>query len=314
MVGRPKDYDDEHRIFVQGIMCKGILNHKEVLALHEKALKATNTEVPEKKSERQEMLVKMMQVINENLEKVGLIIRKGVDEDSGESFFMLVNTQERVTATGGHDLARKVQGEWSSAELEYLRLLATEILQSDSKSITCTTALNLTHNVAGKRLSMTEAEKSINKLLAAKWLKQITKDSMALGVRFLGEMEGWMSDVLQGDVSKCPTCRKIVVRGTECPSCDVIYHRYCLSRQLAKAKEGGKEMKCLKCKNEINLAAAGGGAGRRRRDESPNRGGRRDEEEHGGGMSQVDEGRAGPSGTQGRRKRISRPATDSDSD
>ena len=34
-----------------------------------------------------------MQVINENLEKVGLIIRKGVDEDSGESFFMLVNTQ-----------------------------------------------------------------------------------------------------------------------------------------------------------------------------------------------------------------------------
>ena len=91
------------------------------------------------------------------------------------------------------------------------------------------------------------------------------------------------------------------------------WFRYCLSRQLAKAKEGGKEMKCLKCKKEINLAAAGGGAGRRRRDESPNRGGRRDEEEHGGGMSQVDEG-AGPSGTQGRRKRISRPATDSDSD
>ena len=44
-------FDDEHRIFLQGIMCKGILNDKEVHALHSRALKACSIEIPDKKPE-----------------------------------------------------------------------------------------------------------------------------------------------------------------------------------------------------------------------------------------------------------------------
>lgn len=334
MVKRPVEFDDEHRIFVQGIMCKGILNQKEVTALHEKALKACNIEIPEKKVEKQELLVKMMTVINDSLEKVGMVVRKGVDEDTGDSFFMLVNTQERTTASGGTDLARKVQGQWSAAELEYLRLLATEMLQSESKTITCTTALNLTRNVAGKALTMQEAEKTINKLMLGKWLKQLPREQFALGVRFLGEMEGWMSDVLEGAVTKCPTCRKVVVRGSDCHNCDSIYHKFCLNRQARAAREAGGKLNCKKCKAELPVAGEEGGSSGKRREEEEGgssqqsqangrerRRERQDEDEEEGESSQANgrerrrqrEGEAGPSGTQ-KGRRISSRATESDSD
>lgn len=327
MVGRPSDYDDEHRMFVQGIMCKGILNQKEVTALHEKALRACNIEIPEKKAEKQDLLVKLMVVININLEKVGMVVRKGVDEDTGENFFMLVNTQERTTASGGTDLARKVQGHWSAAELEYLRLLATEMLQSDSKTISCTTALNLTKNVAGKALTMQDAEKTINKLMLGKWVKQLPGEQFALGVRFLGEMEGWMSDVLEGAVTKCPSCRKVVVRGSDCHNCDSIYHKFCLARQARAAREAGGKLNCKKCKAE--LPVTGGEDGGASQASGKRRESREDEEEENGssqanGMENGHRGRkerdeeagssgAGSSGTQ-KGRRISSRATESDSE
>jgi hypothetical protein len=37
MLGKER-YDDEHRIFLQGLMCKGILNFKENMQLMEVAL------------------------------------------------------------------------------------------------------------------------------------------------------------------------------------------------------------------------------------------------------------------------------------
>ena len=48
-----ESFEDEHRIFLQGLMCKGVLNPKEVNALHEKALAICNIDIPEKKTERQ---------------------------------------------------------------------------------------------------------------------------------------------------------------------------------------------------------------------------------------------------------------------
>ena len=44
-------YDDEHRILLQGLMCKSVMNYKEVMVLLKKALKLCNIEVPEKTKE-----------------------------------------------------------------------------------------------------------------------------------------------------------------------------------------------------------------------------------------------------------------------
>ena len=211
-------YEDEHRIFLQGLMCKGVLNSKEVNALHEKTLNVCKIDIPEKRKERQDLLAKNIQTINDQLEHVGLVIRKGVDEDTGESCFMLVNTQNRMVG-GSRDLGACVQVQWSAQELEYLRLVATEILQSEKKTITSREALHLTDQVGqggGKKLSMEDAEGTINRLIAARWIKAVEDNrEIALDVRFLGEMESWMVEVV-GGVAKCQTCRKVVVRGEYC--------------------------------------------------------------------------------------------------
>jgi len=251
MPGLPR-YEDEHRFFVQGIMCKGVLNSKEVNLLHEKALRKCGIEVPEKRKDQQDLLLANIKTINEELDTVGLTIRKGVDEDTGESYFMLINTQNRMVGQN-KDLACKVQTQWSAAELDFLRLLATEILQSEEKSISSRLALNLMDQVGGgKKLSMSEAEKTINRLIQAKWLKTVDGD-IALDVRFLGEMEPWMMDVM-GGVAKCQICRKVVVRGIYCTCEDSIaWHKYC----LAKQSKAGVTTKCKKCKEIIHPAASG---------------------------------------------------------
>ena len=249
-------YEDEHRIFLQGLMCKGILNSKEVNALHEKALAICNIEIPEKKVERQKLLVKNIQTINDQLDHVGLVVKKGVDEDNGESCFMLVNTKPRMIGTS-RELGATVQSQWSAQELEYLRLLATEILQSEGKTVTGREALHLTDKVGqngGKKLSMEDAEGTINRLMSARWIKQVSDGrEIALDVRFLGEMESWMVEVV-GGVAKCQTCRKVVVRGEYC-GCEegIAWHKYCLDKQ----GKAGVVTKCKKCGDTIHAPEGG---------------------------------------------------------
>ena len=107
MPGKEK-YQDEHRIFVQGMMCQGILKEKDVYALYNKALKMCGISIPETKEDKNSLLTKNIQTINTELRKVGLLIKKGLDEDSGKSFFLLVNTQSRIIGTN-RDLASSVQ-------------------------------------------------------------------------------------------------------------------------------------------------------------------------------------------------------------
>jgi len=250
------NYEDEHRIFLQGLMCKGVLNSKEVNALHEKALVICKVEVPQEKKERQHLLARNIQIINNELEHVGLVIRKGIDEDTGDSCFMLVNTQNRMVG-GSRDLGANIQVQWSSQELEYLRLVATEILQSEDKSITSREALHLTDRVGqngGKKLSMEAAEGTLNRLMTARWLKSMEGNRLiALDVRFMGEMESWMVEVV-GGVAKCQECRKVVVRGVYC-GCEegVGWHKYCIQK---RAKLGA-DTKCKKCGDVIHSHKGG---------------------------------------------------------
>ena len=127
------EYEDEHRLFLQGIMARGVLNNKEVLpvpsipstspqvhALHEKVLAVCGIEVPEKRAELLDLLAGNIRTINDQLEELGMLIKKGVDEDTGESCFMLVNTSNRLVGQS-RQLATGVQVQFTQVELDYLR-------------------------------------------------------------------------------------------------------------------------------------------------------------------------------------------------
>ena len=118
MPGRDR-YQDEHRIFLQGMMCQGILKEKDVYALHNKALKMCGISIPETKVDQNSLLASNIQTINKELRKVGLLIKKGQDEDSGKSFFLLVNTQSRMIGSN-RELASSVQVMSSLQQLQSL--------------------------------------------------------------------------------------------------------------------------------------------------------------------------------------------------
>ena len=59
--------EDEHRLFLQGLMCRGILNSKEVNSLHERCLKVCGIKISEKRKDLNDLLVRNIHTINSNL-------------------------------------------------------------------------------------------------------------------------------------------------------------------------------------------------------------------------------------------------------
>ena len=196
------NYSDEHRIFLQGMMCRGILDSNEVHDLLRRTLKACHIDIPQKKEECKILISDIVQIINGEISTLGLKIIKGNDEDNGKPCFMLINNSSRMVGNS-RDLGTSVQSQWSALELEYLRLVATEILHSEERVISNRQALQLTDQVGkngGKRMTMEGAEVTVNKLLAARWLKLVEGNSkLALDARFIGEMAGWMVEIIGAD-------------------------------------------------------------------------------------------------------------------
>ena len=252
------NYSDEHRIFLQGMMCRGVLDSKEVHDLLRRSLKACHIEIPQTKDECIIHLREIVRIINAEIDMLGLKIIKGNDEDTGKPWYMLINNSSRMVGSS-RDLGTSVQSQWSALELEYLRLVATEILQSDDRVISNRQALNLTDQVGkngGKRMTMEGAEVTINKLMEARWLKLVEGNSkLALDVRFVGEMESWMVEIMGADkMVYCKKCLKLVVRGVFCNNCDkVAWHHHCLEN-ITKT---GVDVKCLDCNTLVRRGAGG---------------------------------------------------------
>merc|ERR1719357_1385136 len=101
----------------------------------------------------------------------------------------------------------------------------------------------------GKKLSMSEAEASIEKFFSCRWLKLVEEGCLTVDVRFLGEMETWMVEVV-GGVAKCQICRKVVIRGVYC-TCDpmMAWHKHCLAKQV----KANVETICKNCKSPVHL-------------------------------------------------------------
>lgn len=253
------NYSDEHRIFLQGMMCRGILDSNEVHDLLRRTLKACHIDIPQKKEECKILIGIIVGIINDEISTLGLKIDKGNDEDTGKPCYMLINNSSRMVGNS-RDLGTSVQSQWSALELEYLRLVATEILQSEERVISNSQALQLTDQVGKngcRRMTMEGAEVTINKLLAARWLKLVESNSkLALDVRFIGEMESWMVEIMGADkMAYCKACRKLVVRGVFCNNCETVaWHHYCLE----KITRQEVDVKCLDCNTLVRRG--GGGA------------------------------------------------------
>ena len=202
-----ESYSDEHRIFLQGIMSRGILCAEEVHTLLKMSCGRCNVEIPPDSTGRMEKLKKFIQTINKELEGLGFQIKKALDEDKPDraAFFVLCNNYDR--SQEATQLTVKAMVNFTPHEVEFFKRLMEEILKSEAKELSPTAALNVANfvgrsadgtNASNKRFTQQDGEQAIRKFVEHKWLKYDDpekKMQLRLSTRFLAEMDSYLKEL-----------------------------------------------------------------------------------------------------------------------
>ena len=238
-----KTYDDPHRMFLQAMMCRGIINTSEFRNLFNTVLRRCNVEESDSVEDKKSFLL----ALNGKIEnKCGLKILKAQDENDTKktkSYLVLVNLMDRSADT--NKLTIKSMITFTPVEMDYLKLLMDGILRHPMRELTSLDALNLSNS--NKRVGgVVEAERMLAKFQKHRWLDKIELSQgrvyFRLSTRFIQEMQHYLKHVYPNQVDNCDRCKKIVVRSILCskPDCDAHYHMYCAF--------GGK---CNKCSTDL---------------------------------------------------------------
>lgn len=243
-------YGDPHRMFVQAMMNRCTIAASDFNPLFEMICKNCNIQLDTySKAEKQRALILATNKVLES--KCNMKIIKVYDEELVKkvSSLVLINRTDRSRDT--NKLTIKDQLTFAPHELEYLKLILTEIMENPMREIKSTKALNVSKNLDKntKKIQPHEAEMILQKFKDNKWL--VEKDGIILlSTRFIYEMEPFLKDVYTDYVNQCSLCRKIAIRCIECPNenCDSKYHAYCVREIRTKT---GQDPKCSQCKSTL---------------------------------------------------------------
>lgn len=157
---------------------------------------------------------RLLKDINNELSRNHLPFKivKAIDEDFRirKNHYVLVNRLDR--SSDSTQLTKKAMVDFSPAELEYLKLIMEEIVESEEREIGHTKALNLTRNVKTKSMKPNDGQNVLSKFVDRLWLKKNSeRNTIRLSTRFIAEMEPYLDAEIQ--LQKCFLCKnKLVVR------------------------------------------------------------------------------------------------------
>ena len=261
MSGRKEKYYDWYRAFLQMMMSRGIMTGqdvyrgvKSICETYHNARDFPSSLNINEPSDIAEMIEMIFEETNKALEKIHLQISRTKEEVKTDGkdytgFYVLAPTFENV------QLAR-LQMNYSEPELEWLKLVAEHLVDSEDKLATQNDLANLCRNGGNnstkKKLNVTEADKALVTFHEDGYLLRVKQGKKGfkygLGPRFLVEMETWMKQTFEDDVWICAKCGKIGMLGTECTKrgCGAKYHLYCVDT-------GNRDPKCFKCKTPLKI-------------------------------------------------------------
>jgi len=178
------DYGDEHRIFLQAIMNKGILEGYEVFNFFTIACERAGVPVASDQTMKNKQLVKFLKIINEEIGKhCGMKIVKATDEENSLAHYTLVTRGP----SENNLLARRAMVEFEPQQVEHLRLIMDAIVHSEDKEISSVDVANLAKKVVttgargGKSFHATDGEKWAELFKKGKWLKETTEGKVRNG-------------------------------------------------------------------------------------------------------------------------------------
>ncbi|XP_005100484.1 non-structural maintenance of chromosomes element 1 homolog isoform X1 [Aplysia californica] len=217
--------NDGHRFTLQHFMSKGILNAKEVKTIFSQSKDRFQ-------GQDEEDLRTFILTINQSVAPFNLEIKKGIQEDDGQSHYCLVNTVETPIS--------RLSSTYTLNELELFKKLVEQIVNTEDGKVGSLAAVNLTERLE-KKMGKEDAEIFFEKLERDKWIKKDKNGKISLSVRSLLELEQYLKEVYADYVKSCGICDKICLLGETCSSCGVKLHLQCAKNLFSRQ---GDDRKC----------------------------------------------------------------------
>lgn len=221
---------DNHRRFLQSMMSISVMDEHEAKALYQYCCDVHKAQcVPDK-------LDDFIDTINAKLQPMFMQIRKGMSEDNGQQYYVLVNMAET-------DITR-MSSDYADNELELFRKTMDLIVSSESGKVSSTDVLNIADTLTTKKLKKSEAEQVLNRLVQDKWINE-KRGEFSLSTRCIIEMEPYIRRMYDDQVKVCHICRNIALQCQICdsPTCAIKIHNPCVARYF----KGRVEPRCPAC-------------------------------------------------------------------
>jgi len=263
MFGQKKDdFFDWNRAFVQMIMSQGLMTGQDVYRGVQRicASYKSHKNFPKIDTNSAEDIAEMIEILLEKaniaLEPIQLQISKTqeevksvADNPSYTQYYVMCPTYE-------NEAIAKLQKHYGEPELEWLKLVAGFLVESDTRLASQNELTNLCrdggNNTQKRKLTVTDADRAMTMFTDDGYLMKSRTSKkgfrMALGPRFMVEMEGWLKESFGEDVWQCGVCDRVGMIGTQCTKrgCEINFHMYCVDR-------GGKDPKCSRCKTPLKI-------------------------------------------------------------
>lgn len=210
------ELEDQHKIFLQAFMWKKICNSQEVRDLFKKCHDIVNVEIGD--------LPVFVLKINSVLKPLNMAIHKGTDELTGESYYILINSNNNNIS--------RLAPEYKVQELEVFKSITSSIVKSDDGRISSTDALNL--EIDAKIL-----KKDVNDMLQMfkrnGWLCE-KEGYYFFSTRAIAELQYFFRENYADFISSCKLCKNIVFQGSSCKNCNGKLHNHCKESYFTRAQ------------------------------------------------------------------------------
>lgn len=242
-----KKYGTPHRMFVQGLMTRGIIDPDEFDHLFNLCLLRAKVKPPNQHTEhRQKAKKAFISTIKSTIEsKTSLKLLLVYNEESKQMKRSLLLSNQMDRSRDSNQLTIKAMVTFLPHEIEFLQLLVHEILEDEMREVPQTPALNLSKKVKKKKMTLDECNELLHRFIEHKWLVLSKESNIRLSTRFIYEMEPFLKDEY-GHIQdlKCTSCHKIVIRSIACPNedCDSQFHVYCAATSKSR---------CIVCEEDL---------------------------------------------------------------
>jgi len=237
-VKMPSDYGNQHRMFLQAMVSRGVATSPEARRLYKLCCQKYGVEV-----DNVDGLASFINAINRRIKDIRLELRKTLCEETDTHNLVLISSQDGPIP--------RLSTDYTPVELEYFKKLVELILESEVGKVSSIRALNLVDDVQGK-MSKKDAERLIARMVDAKWLLK-KEGVVSMTARCVLELEPYLRAVYSDVIRECNICRQIELQGLGCEHCQMRIHKACAKKRFSQVNDP----KCPVCDHELDLFEAG---------------------------------------------------------